>query len=170
MRFRAKAAVWLAATGLIGGLVGCAGPGEPAGGATITREYGVAGGTFSSGGGLYLAVALREIDGKIGVCGGWAHDIQSVLSYRYNEHVLDSGSVSAGGRVLVQDLTFMARHPVGARLLGRQAACVRTAQAWPPQGDPVVRLPTRIFAVDADKGASAGTRFRQTGVVADAVL
>ena len=143
----------------------CTTAGTPAESVTVDESFTVAGGKFSTGGGINVAVDVREIGGKVGVCGAWTTTPQSVRSQPYNRDVLSAASVRADGVRLVQNLTFMARAPEGSRLSGRRAPCVVTDTAW--QGAPgsvTVSIPRRIFDHD-DSGegeATAAVRFRQT--------
>ena len=162
-RHRATAAILAAA--LLA--AGCALPGPPAGTATVDESYTLAAGTFSTGGGLALAVGVREAEGRVAVCGAWRQGPQSVRSIRYNDDVLSSGIVRLGGVRLVQGLGFMTRHPVSSRLGGRRAACVLTGTPWSAEAAaaPVaVTLPRRQFEHDDSEegGSTAAIRFRQT--------
>lgn len=152
----------------------CAAPVTPAGGSRVAESYTVAGGQFTSGGGLYLAIEAREIDGRVGLCGAWTRSRQSALSRRHNDDVLSSGSVTLGGALLVQNLTFLRRHPIGTSLLGQQAQCVITGTPWQAGAETQtlrVHLPPRVFERDlGERGAKGGTRFRQTEVSRETVL
>jgi hypothetical protein len=168
----ARGAALALAAGL---LAGCTPGGQPAGTATVTEDYTVAGGTFSTGGGLYVAVRQREIDGRLGICGAWTKTPQSLRSEPHNRDVLSAGVVSLGGERVLSNLTFLTPHPEGTRLRGRQAACVVTDRAWQTgDGEAAlsVTLPRRSFDHDAsgEGEAMAAVRFRQTRSVPEDIL
>ena len=137
---------------------------EPAGFDTVDDSYAVGGGTWSTGGGITAVAGIEQRGGNAAVCGAWATDRQSTLSYPYNADVMATGSVYAGDTRLVQDLGFMQRVDRPADLAGAQARCVDTGIAWRPEFvgmAPRFEFPRFSIRDDDDLGGS-DTTFRQT--------
>lgn len=127
----------------------------------------VSGGTYSSGGGISVAVDLREQNGRTMVCGVWAQSRQqSTLTKGVEPRLLGSGSVQLDGTALVRGLLFMREVPPMADFSGQDAGCVLTDRPW-RAGDetarPVVRIPRQLVYHDADEGGTVIVRFVQTG-------
>lgn len=142
---------------------GCARPLAPAGTAVLGPEAVRAGGSWSSGGRLELAVTLARADGRVAVCGAWTTTPQSVLSERHNAAVLETGTVRVGGRRAVTGLGFFTRLERGAAFEGATARCVATPLDWGAgPGEVTVHLPPRQFEYDEESGYLA--KFRQTAV------
>lgn len=125
------------------------------------------GGSYESGGGITVAVDLREAQGRTLVCGVWAQSVrQSVLTNGVEHGVLGSGSVYLGGEALVRGLNFMPEVPPMAEYGGQEARCMATTRPW-RAGDearqPVVQIPGQIVYVDSDEAGSFVIRFKQDG-------
>lgn len=127
----------------------------------------LSGGTYTSGGGITVAVDLRESNGRTLVCGVWAQSRQqSVLTNGVEPRLLGSGSVVLGREVLLRGLLFMREVPPMADYAGQEAGCVLSARPW-VAGDenrrPAIRIPRQNVYVDADEGGTIIVRFIQTG-------
>ena len=128
----------------------------------------LSGGSYSTGGGITVAVDVRERQGKTMVCGVWAQsDQQSILTKHKAKGVLDSGAVSLGGETLVRGLRFMEEVPPMAAYGGQEAGCAVVPRPWQP-GDAgrraVIRLPRQVVEVDGDEeGGTIVVRFKPTG-------
>jgi hypothetical protein len=127
----------------------------------------LSGGTYSSGGGITVAVDLREANGRTLVCGVWAQSRrQSVLTNGVEPRLLGSGSVVLGREVLLRGLLFMREVPPMADYAGQEAGCVLSARPW-VAGDegrrPEIRIPRQNVYVDADEGGTVIVTFVQTG-------
>ena len=125
------------------------------------------GGSYDSGGGITVAVDLREAQGRTLVCGGWAQsERQSVLTKGAATRVLGSGAVFLDGEALVRGLVFMREVPPMADFGGQEARCMTTSRPW-RKGDearrPVVRIPRQTVYRDADELGVMIVRFRQDG-------
>ncbi len=146
-------------------LAGCA----PATGPQVVAQLGsdpvLAGGTYSSGGGLTVAADLREYQDRTLVCGVWAQsDQQSILSKGKARGVLDSGSVSVDGQTLVRGLRFMKEVPPMADYAGQEAGCTLTERPWQAGGATIeIRIPRQVVHVESDEQGSFSVTFRQTG-------
>ncbi|MBE0452458.1 MAG: hypothetical protein IBX58_02125 [Roseovarius sp.] len=127
----------------------------------------VSGGYYTSGGGIDVAVDLRERDGRTLLCGAWSQSArQSILTAGVVPGLLGSGSVFVDGRALVRGLNFMSEVPPRQDYAGVEARCVLTERPW-RAGDearrPVVRIPRQIVHVDADDGGRVVVYFIQSG-------
>jgi len=127
----------------------------------------VSGGTYSSGGGVSIAVDVRENDGKTMLCGVWAQSrAQSVLTKRVEPKLLGSASVSFGDSVLARGLLFMPEVDPAPDYAGREARCLVTERAW-QAGDesrrPQIHIPAQVVHVESDEMGGFAVTFRQTG-------
>lgn len=125
------------------------------------------GGSYDSGGGITVAVDLREAQGRTLVCGVWAQsERQSVLTKGAATRVLGTGAVFLDGEALVRGLVFMREVPPMADFGGQEARCMTTSRPW-RDGDearrPVVGIPRQTVYRDADESGIVIIRFRQDG-------
>lgn len=144
------------------GLAACASPNMPAGTAALGPNPTLAGGTFTSPGGLTVAADVRNIGGKTGVCGVWAESAnQSVMTRNSGPQILDSGGVALGGQAVAQGLRFMAKVAPATDYSGAQANCITTERPWmagDETRDVQIILPRQVVFndLDADFGSSGG--------------
>lgn len=140
---------------------------------TMTMPLGASpvldGGSFSSGGGLTVAVQLVPIGGQTGLCGVWAEsERQSVLSKGKAKDVMHTGSAYLDGHVLHRDLAFMRKVPPTDSYAGQEANCIATDRPWQP-GDAdktvQIRIPRQVvhLEIEDDGDPSFSVLFRQTG-------
>ena len=126
------------------------------------------GGSFTSGGGLTVAVELQERNGKTAVCGVWAEsNSQSVLSkFKAQQDVMPSGSVFLGKQRLVQNLLFLNKVAPMADYSTQEVNCALTSRPW-QDGDeqlkPKVRIPRQLVLRDGDWVGGIFVYFFQTG-------
>ncbi len=144
----------LAAIGLTG-LIACT-PNVPAGQATLGPSPAVGGGTFTSPGGISVAVDARNIGGRTGICGVWAESInQSVMTRRSAPKILDSGGVSMAGQGVAQGLGFLRQVDPAESYAGMEANCITTDRPW-RAGDETrplkVHFPRQVVFNDLDGG------------------
>ncbi len=127
----------------------------------------VSGGSYDSGGGLSVAVDLREQQGRVMVCGVWAQSHQqSVLTMGKAVDVMGSGSVYLDDAALVRGLVFMREVPPAVDYAGLEAGCVVTERAWQAayaERAPVIRLPRQVVHVEGDDFGHFVVTFTQTG-------
>ncbi|MCZ4353814.1 hypothetical protein O4H61_14955 [Roseovarius aestuarii] len=128
----------------------------PAGTATLGPNPTLGGGTFTSPGGLTVALEARNIGGRTGVCGVWAESInQSVMTRNSAPKILDSGGVALGGDAVAQGLTFLAKVEPATDYAGLQANCITTERPW-RAGDETrelkITIPRQIVFNDLDGG------------------
>lgn len=140
---------------------------QPQGTTSVTPEFSTGGGEWSSGGGISVAVDLREQNGATVVCGAWTTDRQSVMSQDLNNDVMAVASVYGGNTRLVQNLSFMPRVPYARNLTGARANCVRTSESWRAEfaeAGPRVRIPRYVHGLPADDQGGNGSMvvFRET--------
>lgn len=146
---------------LVAALGACA-QGAPIEPQSVTPDYVIGGGEWSSGGGITVAARVFERNGASVVCGAWATDKQSVLSATLNENVIEAASVYAGDTRLVQNLRFMARTAYADSITGARANCVAAAHPWQANfaTSARVEIPRQRFLLD-DRNSNAIT-FRQS--------
>src|SRR6056297_442639 len=78
---------------------------QPEGVARLGPNPSVTGGTYTSPGGLSVAVDLRNFDGRTGVCGVWAESVsQSVMTKRRGKQVLARGNITIDGVSVLNSL------------------------------------------------------------------
>ena len=143
-------------------------PAEQAG----MRQLGAAptldGGSFSSGGGLTVALDLRPIAGRTGICGVWAEsDNQSVLSKGRAREVVRTGSAYLDGQILHRDLGFARKVAPPTSYAGLEANCIRTERPWREEDANKalnIRIPRQVVYHDhSEEGSGIKVLFRQTG-------
>ena len=140
---------------LCGFVAACSGTIKDAGEAQLSASPVLGGGSYSSGGGITVAVDVtRNADGLTQVCGAWAQSAQqSVLTKGKAKRVLGTGSVYLGDTALVRGLNFMNEVAPASSYAGVTANCVRTWQAWLAEdgNKPVtIRIPQQEVYRDAD--------------------
>lgn len=135
--------------------------------ATLGPNPVLAGGTYSTGGGLTVAAEARERQGRTMICGVWAESTQqSILTKNKARGVLDTGAISFGGQTVLRGLRFMAQVPPMADYAGQQANCAVTARPWQAGDDArevQVRLPRQVVHVEIDEQGGFRVVFRPTG-------
>jgi len=160
-----RTAMTLAAAGLLGACTTMSAPAQ-----TVARLGGapvLSGGSYSTGGGLTVAIDVRERQGKTMVCGVWAESAQqSILTKGKAGGVLDSGSVALGDETLLRGLRFLAEVEPMAAYGGQEARCAVTSRPW-QAGDgarrAVVRIPQQVVHVEIDEAGGFAVTFKPTG-------
>lgn len=129
------------------------------------------GGEYSTGGGITVAVDLREMQGRTGLCGAWAESERLTAYLRGSgREILAKGSIALGGEVLTYNFNFLRKIAPRESYAGAPAGCVRLKRAWQP-GDaskPLdIRIPRRWLRFGNPGRDSGGfqVRFRDTGRV-----
>jgi len=155
-----RSAMTLATAGL---LAACTAPPPP----TVARlgaDPVVSGGSYDSGGGITVAVDLRERDGRTMVCGVWAESVQqSVLTNNKARGVLDTGNIAVGGEMILRGLRFLAEVEPMADYGGQEGHCAMTSRPW-QAGRAEIRIPQHVVHVeDDDLGGTFVVRFKQSG-------
>ncbi|MFD0859065.1 hypothetical protein [Roseovarius aquimarinus] len=140
----------------------CASPNMPAGTATLGASPTVGGGTFTSPGGLSIAVDARDIGGRTGICGVWAESInQSVMTRNSGPKILASGGVTLGGEGVARGLSFLRKVEPAESYAGMEANCVVSERPW-RAGDEArelrIHIPRQVVynGLDGDFGVSGG--------------
>ena len=143
----------LVACAAVATLVGCT-TYTPAGTAVLSMKPMLAGGTYTSPGGLSFAADIREIDGKTGVCGVWAEsDRQSVLTKGRAINVLGRGAIVLDGQAIVSGLAFLRKVAPARSYGGLDANCVVTDRPWSPADASLpsqIVVPRQIVYNDSD--------------------
>jgi len=127
------------------------------------------GGEYSTGGGITVAVELRNRNGRAALCGVWAESERlTVYLRRDGGAVLSKGSIMLGSEVLTHDLGFLQQVSPRASYAGATAGCTRIGRAWQPadRAQPLrVRIPRRElrFGGFGRDGGGLRIRFRDTG-------
>ena len=125
------------------------------------------GGSFTTGGGLTVAVEVQERDGKTALCGAWAESRhQSALTKNKSWEMLSAGSVFLGKKRLVQNLLFLNKVAPMADYSEQKVNCALTSRPW-HAGDetlkPIIRIPRRLVLRDGDIDGGIFVWFFQTG-------
>lgn len=127
---------------------------QPAGSVILGENLTLGGGTYTSPGGLTLAVEMREIQGKTGVCGVWAEsEKQSVMTRLVAPQVLASAGVAMGGEAVAHGLGFLAKVAPARSYAGQRGNCAVTDRPWSAAdaGKPVqIVIPRQIVVNDLD--------------------
>jgi hypothetical protein len=127
----------------------------------------VDGGTYSSGGGITVAVDVIETEGLATVCGVWSQSAaQSVLTADAEKRVLGSGSVYLGETAVVRGMKFMREVEPLNSYANVPANCVQTWYAWysTDADKPVsIRLPKQTLYSYEDEDGEVIVQFEQTG-------
>ncbi|QYX56213.1 hypothetical protein K1T73_14285 [Roseovarius sp. SCSIO 43702] len=127
----------------------------------------VAGGTFTSPGGVSVAAEVKEIGGKTGICGVWAEsENQSVLTKNRAQRVLDPAAVILGNEALLTGLQFLRKVPPARDYGGMEADCVVIERPWraADAGKRVrINMPPVIIYQDIDLSGGITVRFRPGG-------
>ncbi len=140
--------------------------------ARLSSEPSLSGGRYTSGGGLTVAVDLREAAGRTQVCGVWAQSRQqSILTKHVERRVLGAGSVVVDGRRVVTGLNFLREVPPQPDYGGLEGACVTTDRPWNPDtaARASVRIPRQIVhrgGYDAFDAGEPTVYFLPTGPAA----
>ena len=127
------------------------------------------GGEYSTGGGVTVAVELRNWAGKTGLCGVWAESERLTAYVRHKGNVvLRKGSIALGNEVLTHNLNFLEQVAPSQSYAGAPAGCVRLSRDW-RAGDANRRLMVRIprqelhFDRNGTKGGGLRVTFRDKG-------
>ena len=152
---------------LASALAGCGAATGPQVVARLGPDPVLAGGTYSTGGGLTVAADLREYQGRTLVCGVWAQSAQqSILTKGKARGVVATGSVAVGGQTVVRGLGFMREVPPMADYAGQEARCTLTDRAW-QAGDEArqveIRIPRQVVHVEIDEQGGFSVTFKQSG-------
>ncbi|MBE0452457.1 MAG: hypothetical protein IBX58_02120 [Roseovarius sp.] len=116
-------------------------------------------GVYNTGGGITVAVDLREHDGRVMVCGVWSEsDDQSGLTHGGPKmEVLGASSIYLDGKVLARGLLFLRKVPGAERYAGALAGCEITSRPWQARhatARPEISFPSVQIYLDAtDVGA-----------------
>ncbi|HEY9038275.1 MAG TPA: hypothetical protein VIN05_04940 [Roseovarius sp.] len=150
--------ILFAALGLTG-LAACS-PNVSAGRATLGSDPALGGGTFTSPGGITVAVDARNIGGRTGICGVWAESVnQSVMTRNSGPKILDSGGVTLGGEAVAQGLGFLRKVEPATSYAGLEANCITTDRTW-RAGDEArtlkIHLPRQIVRNELDGDLDGG--------------
>ncbi len=133
----------------------------------LKAEPVLSGGTYSTGGGITVASAFRNVGGRTAVCGVWSESTaQTPYTKGKAGKVLSSGAIYLDGARLLSDLGFFRKIPPTTDYSTVSAPCAVSNIPWQPayaSSFPDIRLPQQI--VYQDRGGVKGpiVAFRQTG-------
>ncbi|MEL6267742.1 MAG: hypothetical protein AAFR52_19235, partial [Pseudomonadota bacterium] len=140
-------------------LAGCA-TAVPSGSLPVTKEFSRGGGLFSTGTTVDFAVASREIDGRLGICGAWRPANITAQARSYLDDAVQSGQVQVDRRTVLRRIDRFNRLPEGAPLEGARAQCLVTDIPWEPgfaEAETEVRFARLQFDLEAGVPGSAST-------------
>lgn len=127
----------------------------------IGADPAISGGTYSTGGGITVALeSHRTTDGRIAICGVWAQS-QRLTAYvrRSGNSVLAKGSVRVNGQTVHRDLTFLNRVVPAPSYLGSKATCIATQMAWREGARVSAHIPRHVV-VQNRSGSGSGQEIR----------
>lgn len=142
---------------------------------TVATDRVVAGdafgrGVYSGGRGLTVRAGLRNIDGRVAVCGAWQSS--SRLDAFLTRQVLGTGFVTAGGERLAWNLNYLNEVRRGTPLSGATANCADTGLPWTAAAatqEVEVRLPAQVVERDCEPFDGCDiTRFRPISAAPEA--
>ncbi|MEM6421031.1 MAG: hypothetical protein AAF698_00475 [Pseudomonadota bacterium] len=145
-------------------LAGCATTAVPSGTTTVDTSFERTTGGFSDGAAIEVAVAAREQEGNLALCGAWVFQPQSIFSRSAQRRALETGQVQIDGRTAFRSISRFTRVRDGGPLDGAQAQCLRTDQAWDTGLESAkvrVRFPRTVFERDNDSPGFRGIVFRE---------
>ncbi len=126
----------------------------------------LAGGEYSTGGGITVAVELRNLSGETGLCGIWAESERLPAYVRHDRGgILAKGSIALNGQVLTHDLDFLNQVPPSVSYVGAPAGCIRLDRPWrdsDAKGRLEIRLPRRELRFGGGDDRGGGIRIRFT--------
>jgi len=137
---------------------------QPEGVARLGPDPSVTGGTYTSPGGLSVAVDLRNFDGRTGVCGVWAESVsQSVMTKRRGRQVLARGNITIDGVSVLNSLGFLRKVAPAVSYAGLEANCRVTEVPWRAGRTVNAHIPRQIVYKDIDEFGTHIIRFRPGG-------
>ncbi len=149
-------------------LAGCTTQGGPHIISKLGTDPTLAGGTYTTGGGVTVAADIREKNGQTLLCGAWAQSrSQSILTKGRSKDVVARGSVEIDGTVVARNLSFMKEVPPAADYGGQDAGCILTSRAWQAGDearDILARIPGHLVVREVgDVSGGVFVYFRPTG-------
>ncbi|RKF14722.1 hypothetical protein D6850_07510 [Roseovarius spongiae] len=135
---------------------------QPAGTHVLSEAPVTGGGTFSSPGGISVALDIVNIGGKTGVCGVWAEsESQSVMTRGRARDVVATGAVVLDGEAVANGLTFLRKVAPAPDYAGQTGNCVVSERDWRPGDDrrrATIVIPRQVVYrdIDGDWGATGG--------------
>lgn len=133
----------------------------------LSSDPAVAGGIFTSPGGVSLAADVMEIRGKTGICGVWSEsENQSALTRNRAQRVLDPAAVVLGNEALLTGLQFLRKVPPALDYGGMEADCVVIERPWragDAQKQVRINMPPVIIYRDIDPSGGITVWFRPSG-------
>lgn len=133
----------------------------------LKTEPVLSGGTYSTGGGITVASAFRNVGGRTAVCGVWSESAaQTPYTKGKAGKVLSSGAVYLDGARLLSDFGFFRKTAPTTDYSTVSAPCAVSGAPWRAEyatSIPDIQLPQQI--VYQDRGGVKGpiVQFRQTG-------
>lgn len=107
---------------------------KPVGTRALGPDLAVGGGTYSSPGGLSVAVDVQNFQGRTGVCGVWAQSLsQSAMTKFSAPVVLAKGAVVFDGEVILQGLHQLAEVAPAPSYAGQVGNCFVSERPWSAQ-------------------------------------
>lgn len=133
----------------------------------LSADPALTGGTYSVGGGITIASAFRNLNGRLALCGLWSESAaQTPYSKGKANKVLSSAVVYLNGKRLLTDLSSLRKIPATTDYSTRSASCIATSEPWHPgyaNRIPDIRLPHQLVYRDGGGVKGPIVEFRQTG-------
>lgn len=123
----------------------------------------MAGGEYSTGGGITVALELRRIGAQTGVCGVWSESrrLSGYLSGKSRD-VLARGNIVIDGTPAHHGLGFLRQTDPAKSYGGADADCIRIKRPWREDGRVEVRIPRQLVVMERNGDGGLEIRFRQT--------
>lgn len=134
--------------------------GQTGGGTILGPAPVLGGGSYSTGGGITVAVETREAQGRLAICGTWAES-ERLTAYLIGQsrRILASGSLAVDGRQVHHGLLFLNQVEPAESYAGAEAACVVTTLPWRADAAPEVWIPRQTVVVERGGSGNLEIRF-----------
>lgn len=140
-------------------LAACATTVTPVGTAPVGEGFAVSGAQFSTGTTIDFAIAPREEQGFLALCGAYVVRNATAQTIPITQRALASGQVQIAGATVLRDPTRFSRLADGAPLDGAPARCLVTETAWQPvfaAAEPDTRFVRQVFDRDSSEPSAVG--------------
>lgn len=144
----------------------CATTGTPVGSVPVDEGFTTSGARFSTGTTIDFAIAPREADGRLALCGAYVVRNPTAQTIPYTTQALSSGAVQIDGETVLSDPTGFRRIDEDAGLLGAPARCLATETPWRPgfaEARPETTFVRQTFDHDEEDAFGGAIVFRGRG-------
>jgi len=139
-------------------LAACVGAGVPVGERAIDPDFVVGGGSWDTGGVVFVMARAERDAGQLVICGAWTVVSESSVTIFDTPDIVEAGSILLAGDNVLHGLKRFTRLDGTENLRGQTAACLRSGRPWRPEYEnaaPEVRLVRRAIDFDDFSGPTA---------------